>query len=342
MVFSIIVPIYNVEKYLDKCITSIISQSYKHIEIILVNDGSTDGSLEICKNYKTKDNRISLLNKKNGGLSSARNYGLKFANGDYITFLDSDDFIDSGYFEDAYQCLNETNIDLLVYGYYRDLEENDKIISSIENRVAKNELITNIEKIASAMMNLKENNIADTSCTKFYRRELISKYDVTFPEGEIFEDTEFNFNLLNHTKTVLLRNKSFLHYIKRKNIKTITNTFNEYKLKYLLSRCMTMNKYILNIDFNDSNLKEKLLDLVGYWCFRYKISYFIDIAATKDIEKLKNEFLNLQNDKTYLLFAERKYRYLNLNKKIIISLLKINSYKLNYIIARFLLYIKNR
>ena len=88
---SIIVPVYNVEKYLDQCITSIINQSMKELEIILVNDGSTDNSLQICNKYKALDERIMVLDKKNGGLSDARNYGLKYANAEFIGFVDSDD-----------------------------------------------------------------------------------------------------------------------------------------------------------------------------------------------------------------------------------------------------------
>ena len=91
---SIIVPIYNVSKYLDKCLNSLINQTYKNIEIILINDGSTDNSISICLKYKKKDKRIRLYNKKNGGLSSARNMGIKYSKGNYLFFVDSDDFLD--------------------------------------------------------------------------------------------------------------------------------------------------------------------------------------------------------------------------------------------------------
>lgn len=96
---SVIVPIYNVEKYLEKCLKSIVNQSYNNLEIILVNDGSTDGCLDIIEKYKKLDDRIKVINKKNGGLSDARNCGMKVANGDYVAFIDSDDFLELDMFE---------------------------------------------------------------------------------------------------------------------------------------------------------------------------------------------------------------------------------------------------
>ena len=103
MKISIIVPIYNVEKYLERCINSLINQTYKNIEIILVNDGSTDNSLIICEKYKNIDSRIILVNKENGGLSDARNVGIDNSSGNYITFIDSDDYIDDDYVYTLYK-----------------------------------------------------------------------------------------------------------------------------------------------------------------------------------------------------------------------------------------------
>ena len=109
---SIVVPIYNVEKYLEKCINSIIIQTYKNIEIILVNDGSTDSSGKICDIYLKKDKRIKVIHKKNGGLSDARNVGIENAKGKYIAFIDSDDFIDSDFIEILYNLIIEYNADV--------------------------------------------------------------------------------------------------------------------------------------------------------------------------------------------------------------------------------------
>ena len=109
---SIIVPVYNVEKYIVRCLESILSQTYKNIEVIIVNDGSVDKSGEICERYAKKDNRIKLINKSNGGLSDARNKGIDQANGIYITFVDSDDYISQNYVEILYKLIKENNADI--------------------------------------------------------------------------------------------------------------------------------------------------------------------------------------------------------------------------------------
>lgn len=115
---SVIVPIYNTSKYLSKCIDSIINQTYKNLEIILVNDGSTDNSLDICNKYKLIDSRIIIINKDNGGLSSAKNIGLDNHKGRYIAFIDSDDYVDNNFIGELYNNLISTNSDISLCNYY--------------------------------------------------------------------------------------------------------------------------------------------------------------------------------------------------------------------------------
>ena len=114
---SVVVPIYNVEKYLKTCIETIIKQTYKNIEIILVNDGSTDNSLQICNEFKEKEKRIKVINKKNGGLSDARNIGLKKAKGKYICFIDSDDFINEKYIEELHSLIIKNNAQIAICSF---------------------------------------------------------------------------------------------------------------------------------------------------------------------------------------------------------------------------------
>ena len=114
---SVIVPVYNVEKWLDRCINSILLQSFKNFELLLVNDGSTDNSIEICNNYLKSDERISVFNKKNGGLSDARNYGLSYAKGKYIVFVDSDDYIQENYLFELYHGIHDNDAEVAVCGY---------------------------------------------------------------------------------------------------------------------------------------------------------------------------------------------------------------------------------
>lgn len=120
MLISVIVPVYNVEKYLRRCVESIMSQTYKEIEILLIDDGSTDDSGRICDDLALKDRRIHVFHKENGGVSSARNLGIERACGDYICFVDSDDWIDIDYFENAIPVLKEAHPRLLMNNYVKD------------------------------------------------------------------------------------------------------------------------------------------------------------------------------------------------------------------------------
>ena len=143
---SVIVPIYNVEKYLEKCLGSIINQTYKNLEIICVNDGSTDNSLEILKKYSNQDSRIIIIDKKNGGLSSARNEGLKIATGEFIGFVDSDDYIESNTYEECILKFKEDiTIDMVCFSFKFVYENSEHIINSkIVNSPFEGKLDNNI------------------------------------------------------------------------------------------------------------------------------------------------------------------------------------------------------
>jgi len=130
---SIIVPIYNVEIYLEKCLNSIINQTYKNIEILLINDGSSDNSLRICKKYQKKDKRIVLINKKNGGLSSARNAGIDKASGNYLLFIDSDDYIEIDMIEKLYNNIKSNNADISICNFFITKKNKDRKNKSCKN-----------------------------------------------------------------------------------------------------------------------------------------------------------------------------------------------------------------
>ncbi len=126
MKISIVVPIYNAEKYLDRCIQSILNQSYKDLEIILIDDGSTDSSNKICNNYQKRDNRIKFISQKNEGVSAARNRGISEATGEFIGFVDSDDYIQPNMYETLYGLINKYNCDISICGYFIEYPEYTK------------------------------------------------------------------------------------------------------------------------------------------------------------------------------------------------------------------------
>lgn len=176
---SIVVPVYNVEAYLQRCVTSILTQTYKNIEIILVDDGSTDGSGEICERIKEKESNIVVVHQKNGGLSAARNTGINIAKGQYIAFVDSDDFIKEDLIEYLFDLLIRNNCPMALCslgiveasGKYKRSGSGDKIVLSAHQC---------IEKM------LYHDEIEPSACGKLYEKRLFA--DIRFPEGKYFED----------------------------------------------------------------------------------------------------------------------------------------------------------
>ena len=185
MKLSLIIPIYNIDKYLDKCLNSISTQKNKDIEIILVNDGSTDKSLSICERYKKKDKRIKIINQENQGLSAARNVGLKYANGEFIWFIDGDDYIEDGSVERIMSLLNVEN-DIIVFNYNK--VKNGKII--------KMKGYYNFDKIDTKYV------LAFPSVWNKIFRKSILEVDL-FPEGHVYEDLYAVPNLILRTKNIV-------------------------------------------------------------------------------------------------------------------------------------------
>ncbi|WP_206425633.1 glycosyltransferase family 2 protein [Romboutsia sp. Marseille-P6047] len=180
---SVIIPIYNVEKYLNRCIDSVINQSLKDIEIILVNDGSPDNCPKICDEYANKDSRIKVIHKSNGGLSSARNAGMKIATGDYIGFVDSDDYIEINMYEQMYKVAYENNVDFVMSDYYKVYNDSKKEVTlDIDSSLYLKEDIYN--KIYPSLI-MKENIdygplLAVWHC--LYKTSFIKENDLYFDE----------------------------------------------------------------------------------------------------------------------------------------------------------------
>ena len=173
---SIIVPVYNVEEYLAECVDSLIDQTYESIEIILVDDGSKDKSGEICDFYKEKDNRVKVIHKINGGLSEARNVGLKCAVGTYIMFIDSDDFINHNMVQELYKAISDTDSDIAACGFYKFtvlgeiVQDEEELKSTIMSGV----------HLCKRLYKGENEDIAFIACNKLYKRDLFIKYNVEF------------------------------------------------------------------------------------------------------------------------------------------------------------------
>ena len=216
---SIVVPIYNVKKYLDRCLASIQKQSYRNIEVIMVDDGSTDSSAKIAKKFELEDERFHLYAKENGGLSSARNHGFRFASGAYISFIDSDDFISSDYVQklkDAFY--QQTDIVISDYAIFSDAEQKayfhagalkDKTVKSFEDRV---ELITDLLKPGSTVMPVWKN---------MYRTAFLRACNLSFVSERLVYSEDQLFNLEAYSKAAEIRiipDILFFHLIVEKSL----------------------------------------------------------------------------------------------------------------------------
>lgn len=229
LLFSIIIPVYNTEAYLNRCLDSIVSQSYKNFEVILVNDGSPDNSGRICDEYANLDNRFHVIHKNNEGVSVARNIGLSCANGDWIAFVDSDDYVDGDWLETMSSFLDE-NIDIYTWGNYYE-EQNGQEWQS--------RYIPEVREYKNATEFIKTRNYRHGSMWYLYKKAWIQKYNCCFPKGICrSEDQCFLLQFFCHNPRICSIGRPFYHYVR-----------NQFSVTQSLSR----------IDQVEDNLKVALL-----------------------------------------------------------------------------------
>lgn len=205
---SIVIPVYNVEKELDRCIVSVLKQTYTNLEIILVNDGSTDNSGIKCEDYKTKDSRIKVIHKNNGGLSEARNFGMDEANGELITFIDSDDYVTNDYVEYLYNMMSKNDADVSIVEnkkVWGELEELDK---NLDEEIIFNSLDA-VEDL------LYQKHIENSAWAKLYKRKLFE--GIRYPCGMLYEDLGTTYKVLLRAEKIVWSNIQKYYYYQREN-----------------------------------------------------------------------------------------------------------------------------
>ena len=211
---SIIVPVYNMMEYLQKCVDSLIGQSYKNIEIILVNDGSTDNSGALCDELAKKDSRIRVIHKSNGGLSSARNAGLDIAQGDYISFVDSDDYLNTATIEKTAQCMQTYDCDIVCVKS-NIIDSKGNITHTFSNNTNQVEIL----KSKQYIQGICEKRLSESVCDKLFTREMLENR--RFEDGRLNEDFFFLSKLLLHGKNIALIDFAGYNYFKHEG--TITS-----------------------------------------------------------------------------------------------------------------------
>lgn len=207
---SVIVPVYNVEKYLPTCLDSIIAQSYKNLEIIVVDDGAKDSSGAICDEYAKKDVRIVALHKQNGGLSDARNYGMQFMTGDYISFIDSDDYVHPDYISTLYNNLVENDADISICNF----EKTNEVRKPKTNELTDDEIhVYNTIDSLGQLLCGKYSLPFTIACGKLFKRYIFN--DIRFPKGKHYEDSATDHLWYAKAQKTVYTNRALYYYLQR-------------------------------------------------------------------------------------------------------------------------------
>lgn len=281
---SVIIPVYNVEKYIAKCLDSVLAQTFSDIEIICVNDGSTDNSLQILTEYANKDERIKIITKPNGGLFSARHVGMVSAVGEYILFVDSDDWIDRTLIEKTIDKIRETNVDVVVFGAYSVKDSN--ILSGMYsvNKIP--------EKYKGKKLSIEDykNNLfvfPPTAWCKLYRKKFIDDNNIKFQEIKDGEDQLFYLHTILCAKNLFVLNENLYYYIKNRagaitsdNKKTsVSPILNLYASEELLNKLNLTDKYINQVI---NKYFSKTLSWYGKCGDEFKPEYYNKLQELKE------------------------------------------------------------
>lgn len=334
---SVVVPVYNVEKYLKECIDSIINQTLEDIEIICVNDGSTDSSLEILNDYAKKDSRIIVINKSNSGYGHTMNMGLNAATGEYVGIIESDDFADKNMFEDLYKLAKEYDADIVKGDWYNYWSKNK--FARKNNRIssAKALKLTNSKQDKSLL------RINPSVWSAIYKKEFLNKYNIRFLEtpGASYQDLAFSFKIFALAERVILTDKAYLYYRQdnmNSSVKSKTKVYcvcDEYEeidrfleqypdLKFefkVQEEINRYNGYVSSVLRIDDSVKP---EFVKVFSEHFKEEYNTGLLGNEFFKKInKNEFMTLiNNPEKYIkvLKSIEKRRKFNQFRKNILSI----------------------
>lgn len=319
---SIIVPVYNSEKYLRKCLNSIINQTYRNIEIILIDDGSLDKSGEICDEYAKKDNRIIVIHKKNEGVSAARNTGLDVATGSYISFIDSDDYIDCDLYTKCMEILQKQNADMIKFQYYKTRQDG-KVFSSSSNSLV-------------GFISLKDNNNVFELIIKnnefpncwgiIYNYDIIKnlRYNQNLT---VAEDWLFVFEAFCKANNIYVLENPLYYYIYNNN--SITHELNIAKMKLKLVDHYNVEKYVAEKYLNDKNLYY-YKDLVYSNTYNITKRYLNVINTDCTFKHYKKFVQDIKINEEFLFFYNTNFEWKNKYDKI------FNTRKLEFYIIKLI------
>ena len=255
MKYSVIIPVYNVEKYIDRCLKSIISQNYDDLEIIVIDNGSTDSSGSICDTYASEYSNISVYHIENHGVSAARNFGLAKAQGEFICFVDADDYLVGNLFSNMENQL-DSGLDLLVFSYYNSLEKNlsettrSAKILPIEGKKDRNQFI-------ALFTGLFLSDMMYTVWNKIYRREFLEEHRIMFEQYELGEDVRFNLNVFECVHTIFFSKTCYYVYVSGRTDSAM-GQYNPYRMSYQLEELEKVDQLMTGWDIHDDQFIDQI------------------------------------------------------------------------------------
>ena len=319
---SVIIPVYNVEEYLEQCLNSVLKQTYKNIEIILIDDGSKDNSGIICDDFEKKDNRVKVIHKPNQGVSSARNRGLEESKGKWIGFVDSDDWLEPSYFEELLECAKKNKADIVGCGYNRAIGNKKEAINNsgeIKTLNSKEFLI----KILNPQSGYGFTHM------KIYKKDIIQNllFDTELTVGE---DSLFNEQVTLNVNKVCVLEKSLYNY--RINPKSVVKRYDSnYAQKYLKSM-KTNKEYLIKIYGNNEEIMQNYYNYVAFHVMLIAVNYCY--SKQSNVKNKNNHFKEICKYEEYEEGIKKSnYNNLSITRKITLFTIKHKLFFLTNIIC---------
>ena len=255
MKYSVIVPVYNVENYLPRCIDSLLAQNYADLEILLIDNGSNDQSGQICENYAAQFSNITAYHIPNKGVGSARNFGLSKAKGEFICFVDADDYLVGNLFSDVESQL-DSQLDLLVFSYYNSIEKN---LSEIDRsaKILPTEGKKDKSDFIALFQELFLTDMMYTVWNKIYRREFLEEHQIVFESYELGEDVRFNLSVYQHVNTVFLVKSAYYVYVSGR-VDSAMGQYNPNRMNYQLEELGKVDQLMISWNSHDDQFIDQI------------------------------------------------------------------------------------
>ena len=253
--YSVIVPVYNVESYLPRCIDSLLAQNYVDLEILLIDNGSKDQSGQICEDYAAQFSNITAYHIPNKGVGSARNFGLSKAKGEFICFVDADDYLVGNLFSDVESQL-DSQLDLLVFSYYNSIEKN---LSEIDRsaKILPTEGKKDKSDFIALFQELFLTDMMYTVWNKIYRREFLEEHQIVFESYELGEDVRFNLNVYQHVNTVFLVKSGYYVYVSGR-VDSAMGQYNPNRMNYQLEELGKVDQLMISWNSHDDQFIDQI------------------------------------------------------------------------------------